>query len=265
VSAARTSAALLLSIALALVAAAPAGAAWGTNNQHQLVPAYMYPDWWNTPNNWFRMCDAMNVSAGPSTAVMNPASGPGAAASPDYQRVIDYCHTRGQHVIGYVPTSYGARSAAAVTADIDAYYRMYPAIDGIFLDEMSNAPGTASYYRSLYARIKTKPGARDVVGNPGAPAATAWQLTTPVADAVVIFEGPPNAYQRWTPPGWAMGRVASQISNLVYAASQQSMSQVCALSKRRNAGYMYVTGDTLPNPWDTLPPSAYWSAEIAAC
>jgi len=265
VSAVRASAAVMLSLTLALLAAAPAGAAWGTDNQHQLVPAYTYPDWWNTPNNWFRMCDAMNVSAGPSTAVMNPASGPGTAANPDYQRVIDYCHARGQHVIGYVSTSYGSRSAATVIADIDAYYRFYPAIDGVFLDEMSNAPNTATYYRGLYAHIKAKPGARDVVGNPGAPAATAWQLTTPVADAVIIFEGSSSTYQRWSPPSWALGRVASQISNLVYGASQPAMSQACALSKGRNAGYMYVTPDVLPNPWDTIPPAAYWSAEIAAC
>jgi Spherulation-specific family 4 len=263
--AARSTAALLLAIALALCAASTAGAAWSTNNQHQLVPAYMYPDWWNTPNNWFRMCDAMNVSGGPSTAVMNPASGPGTAASPDYQRVIDYCHARGQHVIAYVHTSYGSRDAAAVRGEIDAYYRMYPAIDGIFFDEMSNASSTAAYYSGLYAYTKTKPGAHEVVGNPGAAAATAWQLTTPVADAVVIFEGSSSTYQRWSPPAWSRGRVASQISHLVYAASQPAMSQVCSLSKGRNAGYMYVTGDALPNPWDTLPAAAYWSAEIAAC
>jgi hypothetical protein len=225
----------------------------------------MYPDWWNTPNNWFRMCDAMNVSGGASTAVMNPASGPGAAANPDYHRVLDYCHGRGQHVLGYVHTSYGTRAAAAVTGEIDAYYRMYPAIDGIFLDEMSNAPSTAPYHRGLYAYIKGEPGAHDVVGNPGAAATTAWQLTTPVADAVVAFEGSSSAYLRWSPPGWSLGRVASQISHLVYGASPPAMSQACSVSKARNAGYRYVTGDVLPNPWDTLPPPAYWSAEIVAC
>ena len=140
----------------------------------------------------------LNVAGGASTVVMNPNSGPGTAPIPDYQRVIDYCHARGQHVIAYVHTSYGGRTAAAVKADIDTSYAFYPGIDGIFLDEMSNAASTRSYYQYLYAAIKAKPGVRDVVGNPGAAASTSWQLDTPVADEVVVFEGPAANYQRWT-------------------------------------------------------------------
>ena len=131
-----------------------AKAAWGTNNQHKLVPAYFYPDWWNAGNAWYRMCDSMETAEGPSTAMMNPSSGPGSAANPDYQRVIDYCHGRGQRVIGYVHTSYGSRSATDVKADIDAMYAFYPAIDGIYLDEMSNSSSTRSYYRDLYVYVK---------------------------------------------------------------------------------------------------------------
>jgi hypothetical protein len=258
--------AVLLVVAAATLGTSPALAAWGTNNQHQLVPAYTYPDWWNTPNNWYRMCDAMNVSGGPSTAVMNPASGPGAAANPDYQRVLDHCHAHGQRIVGYVHTSYGARPAADVIAEVDATYRFYPAIDGIFLDEMSTSQTTAPYYRNLYAYIKSKPGARDVVGNPGTAASSGWQLDTPVADEVVIFEGTAAQYQQWSPPGWSMRRVASQISHLVYGASTaNAMRQVCSRSKTRNAGYMYVTDDVLPNPWDTLPAAPYWASEVAAC
>lgn len=43
------------------------------------------------------------------------------------------------------------------------------------------------------------------------------------------------------------------------------MQQVCARSKTLNAGNMYVTGDGLPNPWDTLPAETYWTSSIAAC
>jgi len=102
----------------------------------------------------------LNVAGGASTVVMNPNSGPGTAPIPDYQRVIDYCHARGQHVIAYVHTSYGGRTAAAVKADIDTSYAFYPGIDGIFLDGMSNAASTRSYYQYLYAAIKAKPGVR---------------------------------------------------------------------------------------------------------
>ncbi|MEY2535879.1 MAG: hypothetical protein QOF29_3789 [bacterium] len=246
--------AALIAVGAAMLGASPALAAWDTSNQHQLVPAYAYPDAASTPSDWYRLCDAMNVSGGPSTAVINPASGPGAAVNPDYQRVIDYCHARGQRIVGYVHTSYGARPAADVIADIDAYYRFYPGIDGIFLDEMSNDAATAPYYRSLYDDIKARAGTRDVVGNPGTAASSAWQLDTPVADQVVVFEGTAADYLSWSPPSWVLGKAASQISNLVHSASGATdIGQVCAASKSRNAGYVYVTGDALPNPWDTLP------------
>lgn len=252
--------------AVAAFAPDPARAAWGTNNQHQLVPAYFYPDWWNTPNNWTRMCDAMNRTRGASTAIMNPASGPGAAANSDYAQAIAGCHTRGQHVIGYVHTSYGARALAIVRSEIDAYFAFYPGIDGIFLDEMSNDSATRAYYRSLYQYIRGKPGPHEVIGNPGAAAASAWQLTTPVADTVVVFEGTAAAYVSWSPPSWVRSRVASTISNLVYATSDETtMRQACSSSKAKNAGYMYVTDDVLPNPWDTLPAGTFWTNSVASC
>jgi len=39
------------------------------------------------------------------------------------------------------------------------------------------------------------------------------------------------------------------------------MEQVMALSKSRNAGYVYVTDDVAPNPYDTIPAAAYWADE----
>lgn len=255
-----------LAAALLLLLPAPALAAWGTSNQHQLVPAYFYPDWWNTPNNWTRMCDEMNRTGGASTAVMNPSTGPGASANPDYAQAIAGCHASGQHVIGYVHTSYGRRASATVRAEIDAYYAFYPGIDGIFLDEMSNDPVTRAYYRSLYQYVRGKPLPHEVVGNPGAAAPTAWQLSTPVADAVLIFEGTASDYARWSPPGWVRNQVASRIANAIYDTPDESaMRQVCATSKTRNAGYAYVTDDVLPNPWDTLPAGTYWTNSVAAC
>jgi hypothetical protein len=257
-------------LAMALIAAAlgpaRAGAAWGTDNQHQLVPAYFYPDWWNTTNNWFRMCDAMNVTGGASTAVMNPDSGPGGAANPDYAQALGRCHARGQRVVGYVHTSYGSRPLATVRAEIDAYYSFYPSIDGIFVDEMSTDPATRGYYQSVFAYSRGKPGAHQVVGNPGVAASTGWQLDAPVADIVLVFEGTAAQYLRWIPPGWIRNRAAGRISNLVYSTPDEAtMRQVCARSKFLNAGNMYVTNDALPNPWDTLPAGSYWTNSIAAC
>jgi hypothetical protein len=259
----------MLTLALIGAALAPEGAgaaAWGTDNQHQLVPAYFYPDWWNTSNDWSRTCDAMNMTGGASTVVMNPVGGPGAAVNPDYAQALGHCHAVGQHVVGYVHTSYGSRPLAGVRADIDAFYALYPSIDGIFVDEMSTDPATRSYYQSIYADIRGKPGVHQVVGNPGGTPSTSWQLTTPVADILVVFEGTAAQYLDWTPPAWIHGAVASQMSHLVYATpNEATMRQVCARSKTLNAGNMYVTDDGLPNPWDTLPAGTYWTSSVAAC
>jgi hypothetical protein len=40
------------------------------------------------------------------------------------------------------------------------------------------------------------------------------------------------------------------------------MQRAITLSKQRNAGWVYVTNDVLPNPWDTLPADPYWTKEL---
>ncbi|MBT2520035.1 spherulation-specific family 4 protein [Arthrobacter sp. ISL-28] len=235
-------------------------------NQHQLVPAYFYPS--KADKKWEQMCDRMNNRGGSSIAVMNPGNGPGtgATANADYTRVITYCHGKAQKVIGYVYTGYGARPLAQVNADIDKYYRLYR-VDGIFLDEMSNTANDPikAYYRNLYTYIKTKtPGTEIVVGNPGVAASTAWQLgASRVADILVIFEGTAEKYKTWTPPSWVKYQPSRNFSHLVYAANDPGYLSVCQLSVLRYAGYLYVTNDILPNPWDTLPP--YWIHHAPIC
>lgn len=241
-------------------------------NQHQLVPAYFYPDWYKTGNKWYRMCNAMNTSFGSSVAIMNPASGPGVVANVDYKKVLAYCHTKKQKVIGYVATGYGTVDLAKVVTAINKYYSLYPGIDGIFLDEMANDPAKAvvgssnarTYYRSLYKHIKARTaGAELVVGNPGAAAKTDWQLSGPAVDVAVIFEGTAAKYAGWRAPAWVSTYRATRFSHLVYDTTAASRQQVCAASRARNAGNLYVTDDVLPNPWDTLPP--YWSQEAPTC
>ncbi|WP_169239024.1 hypothetical protein [Candidatus Roseilinea sp. NK_OTU-006] len=40
------------------------------------------------------------------------------------------------------------------------------------------------------------------------------------------------------------------------------LPQAIAWSKQRHAGWVYVTGDALRTPWDTLPADPYWSGEL---
>jgi hypothetical protein len=252
-------------VALALTSAVDASDAVTSDEQRALVPAYFYPDHWSTPNPWHSMCDELGQDGPGSIAVMNPYNGPDKTRNPDYQQVLTHCQAAGQKVIGYVHTSYGRRSARAVRADIDAYYRYYPTIDGIFLDEMSNSAATQPYYSGLYRHVKGRSTTRDiVVGNPGAAATTSWQLDTPVADTVVVFEGSASTFATWSPPQWTMAQPASKVAHLVHASPDAaSMAAGCARSQQLNGGYAYVTDDQLPNPWDSLP--SYWTEAVSSC
>jgi Spherulation-specific family 4 len=241
--------------------------------QHQLVPAYFFPHGNDTTNPWHIMCRRLNKVGGPSTAILNPSSGPGTEAIAAYTEVIAYCHTRGHRVIGYVDTGYGGRPLRQVFADVDAFYRLYPAVDGIFLDQMRNCPGCSSiepgtsiksYYRQIYLHIKSKTSAHsDVVGNPGAAADTGWQVDTPVATTVVVFEGGQASYATWSPPAWVLSRPAARLAHLVHTATATQRHDACERSRSLNAGWVYVTDDVMRNPWDRLP--TYWNSVAPTC
>ena len=97
--------------------------------QTMAVPAYFYPG-----SYWTQLDQARS---GVGVAVMNPDSGPGAGQNPNYVGAVQSAEAAGINVVGYVYTSYGSRSIAAVESDISNYYSWYPDLDGIFLDEAS--------------------------------------------------------------------------------------------------------------------------------
>jgi hypothetical protein len=229
-----------------------------------IVPAYFYPDVWNTPNNWYTMCDNMPTQ---SIAIMNPNSGPGTAQNSDYTSAVDRCQNDSQNVIGYVHTSYGSRSETDVKAEIDDYYSWY-GVDGIFLDEMSSSSSTQSYYSDLYSYIHTKGGSLHdlVVGNMGVFSSTDWPLNNgDVVDLLVGFEGSHSDYANISPPSWINNYLSGDFAALVYNTSSSDLSSTCSSLSSVGPGieYRYITDDTLSNPWDTLP--SYWSTEASSC
>lgn len=231
-----------------------------------LIPAYFYP----SGTKWQDMCASLRLNIIRAVVIMNPSSGPGSARDNNYTTAITSCHTGtySQRVIGYVDTAYAGRSARLVKADIDTYYRWY-AVDGIFFDQMSNDSATKPYYLDLSNYVKSKAANHMVVGNPGAPASTAWQLTAPRAvDLLVVFEGSAKDYVAWTPPTWitAIGSPSyARFAHLVYGSGPTSypvespgltpsVKRICSLSTAKKGGYMDVTPDKLvPNPWDSPP------------
>jgi hypothetical protein len=49
--------------------------------------------------------------------------------------------------------------------------------------------------------------------------------------------------------------------HLIYnTAGTTNMDKVITLASDRNVGYLYITNDNIPNPWDTLP--SYFQEEL---
>lgn len=232
-----------------------------------LVPAYFYPSWNPAFSQWDEMTAA--AAAGASiTAIINPNNGPGAGVNSDYVNAISSFRAAGGKVLGYVYTCYGnnncnpvlpaIRTTGDVLADAQAYFDWYN-VDGIFLDEMSNLADALPFYQAVADGLRSaRPGA-SIVGNPGTSTPEAYLA---VADTLVTFERGTGSYEGTFMEPWMLTAPANRQAHLHYAvATSESMLALAEQASARNAGYLYITDDVLPNPWDRLP--TYWN-DLAA-
>lgn len=223
-----------------------------------IVPAYFYP---SPGSPWEDLNDAaMRI---PLTAIMNPASGPGGGVNGDYVDAVNDLRAAGGRVIGYVSTSWAARPIGNVIDDVDDYLDWYD-LDGIFFDEMTNSasPYNLNYYQTLYGHVKSLDPSLIVVGNPGTNTDEEY-LSTFAADHLIVFEGQGSSYPGYSPSLWNFNHDASSFGHLIHnVSSSAAMQQDLDLAVSRNAGMVFITDDTTPNPWDTLP--AYWDEQVDA-
>ena len=239
--------------ALILVLTLVAWPAWA-QSQRMAIPSYF------GPGPLWTQLEAAAPRVG--LAVVNPNSGPGDAPWADVAAQVRAAQARGVVVLGYVHTSYGRRPFSEVQSEIGRYRRWY-GVDGIFLDEASDDDAGLPYYLRCHAAVRAVIPQAIVVINPGTPVTVGYLAA---ADIVLTFEGDYSAYlKRPADPAWVAHYPALRFLHLIYAAPDSAaMRHAIRLSKQRNAGWVYVTPDTMPNPWDTLPEGAYWTDEIAA-
>lgn len=251
--------ALAAALALAAVAlsSAPLGVGQAAAAPLELIPAYFAPE--GSPDPWQTMCEAAPTG---STVILNPNNGPVKKEAKLYAGPMRFCEEHAQHLIGYTYTRYGKRSLATVEKAIAHYYSWFPAIQGIFLDEMAEAPTAkvVAFYKALATYVHERGGF--VVGNPGDTAATSWQLGA--IDQVVTFEGSAAAFAAYSPAAWVLAAQPRQIANIVFAATAPQMEAACAKAAAANTGSIYVTNlPEKPNPYESLP--SYWAGETASC
>jgi hypothetical protein len=271
---------------VAVLAGLFAGATPARADVNLLVPSYFIPNS-GGPGGVGDGWAAMAAAAGqvPLTAILNPDSGPFTGNEDNYpQRLQAYVDAvtnlekAGGKVIAYIATGFGSESLATIQDKISAYLQQFPGlIQGFFLDEMSVNLGTLPHYQQIYNMINPN-GSHPytVIANPGEPfladgITPSDYLTT--ADVLNIFEGPHTSpgnfdirfdrYPDQTPYklDWFLGLSSDRLSNIVYDAPSDVGLADVAKAVHFNAGYVYVTNDTLPNPFDQLP--SYWDQEVA--
>ena len=221
--------------------------AYGATATGIMVPLYTYP----TSSTWDTMAKVKSsYPSVPTAAIINPSNGPGSSKDSNYASGIQKLQSAGVSVLGYVFTSYGSRSTTSVKADIDRYKSFYPSINGIFFDEMANWAGKETYYKSLNDYAKSR-GYTFTVGNPGADTISSYVGTV---DNIVIYENagaPSLSYLK----GWHLNYVKKNFSMLPYKVG--TLDKTYVTSSSAYVGYMFITIDDLPNPWDSLP--SYYS------
>lgn len=221
--------------------------------QLEIIPAYFYPaDNDDSDTSWSQM-----TSIAPGIVILNPNSGPTASADPTYVAAVNNLRDAGVKVIGYVYTSYSERDTNDVEADVDLYYAQYN-IDGIFFDETTTAESNLTYYRNIATYVYEKGPENLVVLNPGLFPAESY---VEIANITVVFESSASQYiNHYAAPEYVDYYPSTKFAHMVHTTSSSQLQQVTDLSYERNAGYVYVTDDVMPNPYDVLP--TYLDAEL---
>jgi hypothetical protein len=224
-----------------------------------LVPAYFYPAGAGL-KDWERLFTASDRI--PIVAVVNPASGPGKEADPNYVNIFDRAKKAGQiSLIGYVATSYAKRRLEDVKADVDQWRRLYPAIQGIFFDEQASAEDQVPYQAALYEYVRTRKGLKLVVTNPGTVCSEKY-LSQPATDVACLFEGP-KAFNPSTFPEWVGKYGPDHVAAVSYkVGTAKAMRECIQAAVEKKIGYGYVTDAEGANPWGRLP--GYWDEEVTA-
>lgn len=255
----------LVTVLVLLLSAVPSNLAATDDLVNIMVPAYFDPT--SNPSGWTALNSAANALPNRVVAIANVFNGPSTAERSDYAAAISSLQSAGGQVVGYVLTGYSNRSINEAKADVDRWYSFYPTLNGIFVDEVANTDGQQPYYLALYEYIKSKSSSSLVINNPGAATLQSYLFYNGarVADVICIFEGNGTAAMEWSQYSWTASYPRSSFYALAYDTANVNVNDfdygdIIDRAYQQNVGWVYVTDDNLPNPWDTIP--AYFSDEV---
>lgn len=199
---------------------------------------------WHGASDWDRV-----LLERPEVVIINPQSGPGEVKSDEWFNLVTRLKANGIKVLGYVALGYTNKPMANVIDEANKHKQWY-GVDGIFWDEAPTG-GALSYLRGVhgFARGKDKKGLS--VFNPGVMPTLynlfLYMISLP-GSIWATFEGSAfDYYQRQPKTAFYMDRQA----HIVY--DNNGLADPYAIMSELGVGWGFVTGDTLPNPYDIWP------------
>jgi hypothetical protein len=244
-----------------------------------LVPAYFNPA--ERPDDWKKISQAADKHKGKLQVVviLNPNSGPGAKADPNYATPLKDCVKSGARVIGYVALNFGKTPEAELRQAVDRYVQWYPQVSGFFFDELDDAEASVKIVRAVaaHARAVLKPAKGTVkkgapektallIGNPGKTIAAGPLVKDRILDVLCLYENDARPV-RFVPPAWDAG---PKTCALVYDLPKEAeMKRVTAGLLQSGVNTIYVTDGSRTKPdvrfdlqWGRLP--TYWDSFLEA-
>ncbi|EAW24040.1 uncharacterized protein NFIA_036120 [Aspergillus fischeri NRRL 181] len=231
-----------LTATMTAVGADPTGNSSTAPGQGQQIAVASYINPLGDPAAWNWLI-AYDVKKMP-ILVANVVNGPDSALDLNWQSVIQRASAAGKTVLGYVRTGYLGLYGDNIV--------------GIIFDEGWPECGDNNDYADLYKYIdaytkRAHPGAFTVL-NPGLPIASCFEDTM---DSLLTFELNCDSYINfYTPNGWTPND-PRKLWHIVYNVPESAVSEVANLAKERGVGFLQLTDDSLPNPYDTLPADSY--------
>lgn len=211
----------------------------------------------------------------PVVVILNPNSGPGSSASAAYTTAIGQLQAAGAVVLGYVETGYGIQNhdftpqnETTIKADVSSWVSFYPAIQGIFFDEMDDTASSSGCTAisggnciTLYQQLTSFAhglGLPLTYGNPGENTVSAYFAASPITvDRFMVFET--NAYGAATDIN--NGGLCSYF-NCASVEFAVSYSAPALTTMMQNGGWVFMTDAAVANPYNVAP--TYLSTEMAA-
>ena len=229
--------------------------------QQVILPAYKYPEQQNNSNDqyWKAVSDKAKPEAGQSTpmAIMNVNSGPGEKVDPNYTKQLAQNEQDGIKNLGYVRTGYMTKPMDQCKQEVEKWIQLYgDKVRGIMLDEITHdTPQQKQYLKEIYQYIKSQHPNFLVIANPGrhipddiAGYSDIFITAEMTADKYLAADYPPATSKFET--GEAN---VKRNYHIVYNAKTSDYEKITKVSKERNAGYVFITNDEFPDPFNALP------------